>query len=182
LKAYLVFIDESGFLLSPLVRRTWAPRGKTPFLYHRTPHQQKVSVIAALCVSPHYRKFRLYFRLYQDVSINTPLVKDFLYQLSRQINRPLIIIWDRLKSHRSRKVQKFILRTPNLYQCFFPPYAPELNPVEYIWSYFKLNPLANYSSQDSFQLANIARKNGRSIQAKQNLLRSFVMHSSLFCL
>ena len=29
-KAHLVLIDESGFFLNPLVRRTWAPRGQTP--------------------------------------------------------------------------------------------------------------------------------------------------------
>jgi hypothetical protein len=28
--AHIVFVDESGFLLIPTVRRTWAPRGKTP--------------------------------------------------------------------------------------------------------------------------------------------------------
>jgi hypothetical protein len=28
LGAHLVFVDESGFLLIPTVRRTWAPRGK----------------------------------------------------------------------------------------------------------------------------------------------------------
>src|SRR6516225_1256411 len=29
-KAHLVFLDESGFMLNPSVRRTLAPRGKTP--------------------------------------------------------------------------------------------------------------------------------------------------------
>jgi len=28
--AWLVFLDESGFLLAPLVRRSWAPAGQTP--------------------------------------------------------------------------------------------------------------------------------------------------------
>src|ERR1700722_9158510 len=31
-KAHLVFLDESGFFLTPTVRRTLAPRGKTPVL------------------------------------------------------------------------------------------------------------------------------------------------------
>ena len=34
LGAYLASIDESGFLLIPTVRRTWAPRAKTPLLSH----------------------------------------------------------------------------------------------------------------------------------------------------
>src|SRR5436190_3686837 len=28
--AHLVFLDESGYFLTPTVRRTWAPRGQTP--------------------------------------------------------------------------------------------------------------------------------------------------------
>ncbi len=30
--AYLMFVDESGFMLSPVLRRTFAPRGKTPVI------------------------------------------------------------------------------------------------------------------------------------------------------
>ena len=33
--AYVAFLDESGFLLIPTVRRTWAPCGKTPLVFHR---------------------------------------------------------------------------------------------------------------------------------------------------
>ena len=51
LKAALVFIDESGFFMAPYVRRTWAPKGSTPFLYQCTRSHQKVSVIAALCIA-----------------------------------------------------------------------------------------------------------------------------------
>ena len=47
-KAPLVFIDESGFFLNPLVRRTWAPRGKTPLLRRFGRHRDKVSTVAAL--------------------------------------------------------------------------------------------------------------------------------------
>jgi hypothetical protein len=33
--AHLVFLDESGFMLTPTVRRTWAPRGSKPLLDFR---------------------------------------------------------------------------------------------------------------------------------------------------
>ena len=51
--AYLAWIDESGLLMAPLVRRTWAPRGQTPELAQRSGHREKVSVAAALGLSPH---------------------------------------------------------------------------------------------------------------------------------
>jgi hypothetical protein len=46
-----VFIDETGFLLSPLVRRTWAPCGQTPVVRPRTRHQRRVSAIGGLASS-----------------------------------------------------------------------------------------------------------------------------------
>jgi hypothetical protein len=44
----LVFWDESGASLLPVVRRTWAPVGHTPVICHRF-SWQRVSTAAALC-------------------------------------------------------------------------------------------------------------------------------------
>ena len=43
-KAHLVFVDETGFMLNPLVRRTFAPRGKTPVNRVADPHA-RISVV-----------------------------------------------------------------------------------------------------------------------------------------
>src|SRR5439155_5113708 len=59
LNAYLVFLDESGFLLLPTVRRTWAPRGTTPIVRHRY-RRDKVSAISAVTVSPQRHRCGLY--------------------------------------------------------------------------------------------------------------------------
>src|SRR6185437_12551462 len=49
--AYLVFLDESGFFLTPTVRRTLAPRGQTPVL-HAWDRRDKLSAISGITVSP----------------------------------------------------------------------------------------------------------------------------------
>ena len=68
-----MFLDESGVLMAPLVRRSWAPAGQTPVLYQRGAHHRKVSVIAALCVSPERDQLRFYFRLHAaDISAPPP--------------------------------------------------------------------------------------------------------------
>ncbi len=59
------------------------------------------------------------------------------------------------------------------------PYAPELNPVEYAWSYLKMNPLANLAAPELDVLADSARRAARSVQRKPHLLRSFLAHSPL---
>jgi transposase len=179
LKAFLVFLDESGLMMAPLVRRSWAPRGVTPLLYQRTRSHQKVSAIAALCVAPTRDRLCLYFRLHPDANINTEVVIDFLRHLRKQLNAPVVLLWDRLMAHRSKKMQAFLRTARYLYPFFLPPYAPELNPVENVWGYLKRNPLSNFAPDNLDTLTNAARTHSRSLQRKQKLLRSFLKHSPL---
>ena len=73
-----------------------------------------------------------YFRLYPG-AIGQVEVIDFLKALLRHIDKPLLIVWDRLPAHRSRLVREFIeLSEGHIVMEYLPPYAPELNPVEYI--------------------------------------------------
>lgn len=164
--------------MSPLVRRSWAPRGHTPILYQRTRSHKKVSVIAAICIAPLRDRIHLYFRLHPDANINASYVSDFLKSLSRQLKGPSVLVWDRFLAHRAKAVKSLIYRS-NIYPFFLPPYAPELNPVENVWSYLKINPMANLALPDVESLTSTARNHGRSLQRKQNLLRSFVKHAPL---
>ena len=178
LSAWLVFIDESGLLLLPVVRRTWSRRGHTPVLWHRGRHRQKGSVIAALCVSPDRQEVRLYFHLLVDATFNAAAVLTFVKQLARQLGAPMALVWDRSQTHRGPVIKTFLAGVRSV--AFpFPPYAPELNPVEYVWSYLKTKPLANLACPDVDQLAVISRRHTRSLQHKSALLRSFIHHSPL---
>lgn len=179
LKAWLVFIDESGMMMAPFVRRTWSPRGKTPWLYQKTRSHRKVSVIAALCVPPCRSHLRLFFRLHPDTNINAHLVVAFLKNLLKELPGPIIIVWDRSVPHRSKKVQALRNNNPRLQLSFLPPYAPELNPVEYVWSYSKTNPLANATAMNVAVLASRTRRSIQSVQKKPYLLRSFIRASGL---
>lgn len=179
LKASLVFLDESGLLMSPLLRRTWSPCGQRPVLVQRTRHHQKVSVIAALVVSPHRRRVRLCFRLHLDRSVDARRVAAFLRQLARQIRGPVIVIWDRLQAHRSRVVHAWAARWRRFRFEEFPAYAPELNPVEYGWCWLKTNPLANHAPENALGLARLARHHARRLQQRPALLWSFIEHSPL---
>ena len=174
-----MFIDESGLLMAPLVRRSWHPRGVTPVMEQRTRAHQKVSIIAALCVPPSRDAVQLYFRLLPKANFNAVAIRGFLRQLNRQLNAPWVLIWDRLQAHRARIVQSFIASQSHARSVYLPPYAPELNPVEYLWGYLKTNPLANAPFFDLDTLADQARSHTRSLQRQPAILRSFVEHSPL---
>ena len=61
----MVFLDESGFMLTPTVRRTFAPRGQTPLIKSWDRHD-RISAISAVTVSPKRRRLGLYFHLMPD--------------------------------------------------------------------------------------------------------------------
>ena len=78
----------------------------------------------------------------------------FLKALLRHIDRPLLILWDRLPAHRSRLVREFIeLSEGHIETEYLPPYAPELNPVEYLWAYWKQHELPNVCPKDYGELS-----------------------------
>jgi transposase len=73
--AHLVFLDESGFMLTPTVRRTWAPRGSQPIL-DCWDRRDRLSAISCLTVSPKIGRLNLHFRLSPD-HIDAEEVVDF---------------------------------------------------------------------------------------------------------
>jgi len=166
--------------MTPLVCRTWAPRGQTPVFYQRGGSRQKVSCMGALAVPPRRHRLHFYFRLHPNENINTDRALDFLLQLLRQLPGNVLVIWDGARTHRARKVEAFLYRHLRLYLEYFPPYAPELNPVEHVWGYLKKNPLAHHPPTALSGLAKTARRSGQSVQRKPGLLRSFLQHTGLF--
>ncbi|MFO0283385.1 MAG: transposase [Acidobacteriota bacterium] len=69
-------------------------------------------------------------------------------QLKNVIAGKMLVVWDGLTSHRSRLVKQYLASEPGRIEILhLPPYAPELNPVEYIWGYLKQHELPNICSK-----------------------------------
>ena len=106
---------------------------------------------------------------------------DFLRRLLRQIPGDVLVIWDGLRQHRSRMVRDFVAaQDGRLALEYLPAYAPELNPVEYIWGYWKRHELPNFCPRDFGQLNHHARRALRSMQRRSTLVRSFWEQAQLF--
>ena len=111
-----------------------------------------------------------YFRLYQG-AIRAPQVVDFLGHLLRQLRRKLLVVWDRLPAHRAILVREFIAaQHGRLAIEYLPGYAPELNPVEYIWGYWKHHELPNFCPHDFQQLSYQARRALRRMRRRPALV------------
>ena len=100
----------------------------------------------------------------------------------RHIQRPLLIVWNRLPAHRSKLVREFIaLWEGYIATEYLGPYAPELNPVEHIWAYWKQHELPNPCPKDYWELDQRARQASRRMRRKPCLVTAFWKQSS-FCL
>ena len=176
LAAHLVFIDESGFLLIPSVRKTWSPVGQTPILLHRYRHD-RISAISGIAVSPKRFHCTLYCQLYED-NIQGEEVAVFLRHLLRQVRGHLIGLLDNGKTHRSDPVGELLVRTSRLHLVPFPPYAPELNPDEGVWNHLK-STLANGRPDTQSELMDVLADEICCLAASQSLLRGCIQQSEL---
>ena len=176
LAAHLVFVDESGFLLIPSVRKTWSPVGQTPILSHRYAHD-RISAISGISVSPKRFHCALYCQLYED-NIQNEEVAMFLRHLLRQINGHLIVLLDNGQAHRGDSVQELLARTTRLHLEPFPPYAPELNPDEGVWNHLK-SSLANGRPDSKEELMDVLSAEICGLATSQHLLRGCIQQSDL---
>lgn len=152
--------------------RTWAPVGQTPQLHFSFTWKQ-LSVIAGVTWT------QFYFRLYPG-TIRGPQAVEFLGHLRRQICGPLLVIWDGLAVHRSRLVRQWVERTQDdVVLAQLPAYAPELNPVEYVWGHLKRHALANFCPADLWELSREARRALRRGLRRPTLVRAFWQQAEL---
>src|ERR671937_75677 len=103
--ATLVFHDEGGFSLRPPIRRTWAPRGKTPIVRHRF-NWKRVHAIGAIACDPDGSHAQLLLYL-QERAITEEAIVPYLEALHKHIDGLIVLLWDGLSSHRSQKVQAY---------------------------------------------------------------------------
>jgi transposase len=175
----LVFIDETGFMMTSVIRRTFAPPGTTPVNKVSDPHG-RISVIGALCVPPDRTRLTWhYYMLADNTNFRGPSIVDFLKQLVARIEGPFTIVWDSIIIHWSDVAAEYLSRVPHVQTEAFPPYAPELNPVDRAWFYIKYDRLPNFCPPNITELRVAAKNELERLKRSQRLLRSFIRHSSL---
>jgi transposase len=171
-KRIIVFIDESG-LSQHLTRvRTWALVRQTPHLEFNF-NWKTLSAMAG--ISLH----QFYFKLV-DGSVKTPHVIEVLRRLQDRIARPMLVIWDGLAAHKSRAVRDFVAATDgSIRLAYLPAYAPDLNPVEYLWGHWKHHDIYNLCAATLSLISREARRALRRMQRRPTLVRAFWIQSEL---
>jgi transposase len=180
LNAVVVFVDESALQLSPVVKKTWSPKGETPVLKTKTRSHKKISAIGGLTTSAGGRNQGLVFRLHCGKNIGATECVAFLEQL--QFNFPrrhVFIVWDGLRAHWSKRVAHWLAEHPKFETFKFLPYALELNPIEYIWGNIKYHQLANLAPESEDELFIEAKSALCKTRKNKTLLRSCLKHAPI---
>jgi transposase len=178
--AHLAFVDETGFMLNPLVRRTFAPRGKTPVNRVVDPHA-RISTIGAITVDPQRERVGLVYNMLGDnANFRGPGIAYFVQTLHKEIGGgPLTILWDRITIHSCAEVEAYLKEAAGVVVEAFPPYAPKLNPADGIWGYIKYGRLPNYTPPDLDVLRTTVTAELDRLQKEEELLRSFIRQTKL---
>jgi transposase len=181
-QARIALIDESGLMMAPLVRRTWAPRGETPNLLESSGigPREKVSVAAALWLTPRRDQLELYFQTLVNDFFNPWNVAAFLEALLFAVPGRVVVVWDGGPMHKGdpvRQIQNACSDRITLERL--PPYAPMLNPVEPLWSWLKYGRLSNFAPRNALELNQRVFAELIEVRRNQEFLRGLFHASDL---
>jgi transposase len=178
--AHVVFLDESGFMLTPTVRRTWAPLGETPLL-SCWDRRDRLSAISCVTVSPQRARLNFFFTLLPDnTNVTAEDIVAFLRQLKEQLGGAFTVIWDGAPIHsRSRLVKAYLAEHPEIVAETLQSYAPELNPDEGVWGWTKYGRLANLAASNTLELRRRIREEFAVLRDDHQLLNSFLQEADL---
>jgi transposase len=134
---------------------------------------KQLSLIAGVTIA------NFYFRFFHG-SIKAPQLVEFLKALGRQIKGKLLIVWDGLPAHRSRLVRQYVESLDGrIVLERLPAYAPELNPVEYLFGYAKQRELANLCLRVIDDVRRFASGRLKAIQRRPRLIAAFWQQAEL---
>lgn len=150
-----MFIDETGFKLSPSVEHTWSRRGQTPTV-KRSLKRDKLNVIGAVTSSGQFLS-----RTHTG-NVTQAQIAQFLSHVLDWVEGPILVVWDGARIHNvSNAIARFMASSygERILECIkLPAYAPELNPVELAWRWLKSQGIGNRSPSSLDELKKLWRK------------------------
>ena len=175
----IVFWDESGASLLPVTRRTWAPRGHTPVIRHHF-KWKRTSLAAALCYGSRGGGASVAFHRHPDAYDTDSLIQALGELRGFLGGQKATLLWDGLPAHRSKAMRAWLGRQRHwLVVEPLPGYAPDLNPVEALWSSLKGVELANLAGDTLDEVTAAAERGIQRIRGTHHLPYSFLRHCGL---
>jgi len=171
--AKIYFLDETGFSSEPNLRRTYGLRGKTPVV-KTSGQRQKVNVISAVSLQGAF---------WCQVYTHTLKQGDFIAFLKEFMSGQrgkVFLVLDSHPAHIANSVKEYVQSTQGRLELhFLPPYAPDLNPDEFVWNYLKGTGVARKPLQKNESLKERVQADLDKLMKDHTLLRSFFRAESV---
>ena len=145
----------------------------------------RISIAGLLAYRPGHRG-HFYYRLVvhrgrrgERRSLSEADYAALLSAAHQQLHAPIILIWDNLNTHRSKRMSAFVTAHEDwLTVVRLPAYAPELNATEGVWSHLKRG-LGNCAATGIDQLVTLLKTRLKRIQYRPELLDGFLGQTGL---
>ena len=117
---------------------TWNKRGQTPIKKKKLEIHQSRAVFGALStqqgkvIQHHCKKKK------KQTTFLLDRIKQFKEEYYPDIKKKILLLWDNASCHKSKEVKQWLKDNPGIVELDnFPPYSPEMNPIEHVWKVLK---------------------------------------------
>jgi transposase len=167
LGAKIFFQDEAGFQSDAPLGRTYGLKGETPVV--RTSGQrQSLNVISAVNARGEF------WAATYTSKLNAELFVVFLESFMRCQKGKVFLVVDGHPAHKAKLVQLYVQSLKGRLELhFLPPYAPDLNPDEFVWSHMKANGVCKKPLKKNESLQKRIEEDLEAVKGDRKLVRSF---------
>lgn len=173
LGAMIFFLDEAGFQSDPPLGRTYGLKGHTPIV-ESSGQRQSINVISAVNASGAFWAATYSGKL--DAESFVQFLRDFMKSQRKKV----FLVVDGHPAHKANVVKDYIAKMAGRLELYFlPPYAPDLNPDEFVWSYMKSTGVSKKPLKKNESLRERVEHDLNAIHASKILVASFFSAQSV---
>lgn len=174
LGAMVFFLDEAGFQSDPPLGRTYGLKGKTPVV-ETSGQRQSLNVVSAVNARGEF-----WAATYTD-KMDASAFVAFLQNFMQGRRGKVFLVVDGHPAHKANLVKHYVQSQEGKLELhFLPPYAPDLNPDEFVWSYMKTNGVSKKPLKQNESLRKRIEEDLAAIASNEQLVRSFFCAESVF--
>jgi transposase len=165
--AMIFFLDEAGFQSDAPLGRTYGLKGHTPVVT-TSGQRQSINVISAVNARGEF------WAATYTGKLNAEAFVAFLQNFLSGRRGKVFLVVDGHPAHKANIVKRYIQSLEGRLELhLLPPYAPDLNPDEFVWSYMKGNGVSKKPLKQNESIRQRVEEDLASIQANRSLVRSF---------
>jgi transposase len=173
LGATIFFLDEAGFQSDPPLGRTYGLKGHPPVVT-TSGQRQSLNVISAVNARGQF------WAATYSGKLNAEAFVAFLGNFMKGRTGPVFLVVDGHPAHKANRVKEYVRSLQGRLELhFLPPYAPDLNPDEFVWSHMKQNGVSKKPLKQNESLQQRIEQDLTAIKRNRNLVQSFFCADSV---